>query len=1426
MSNLDPRGAKDLIQRIRRSRHVDDEDDWNAGDLSRSLEILSDQLYSTQTHFLFELVQNADDLEFEEDVTPKLVLVYRQDGFLWVGSNEIGFKEENVNAICRLQLSTKSVRQGQKEKIGEKGIGFKSVFKVADKVWISSHPFYFRFDRDGKLGMVTPIWDEDFPENNALEEQTMFCLRIPKQKDREAVQNHLVDLQPDLPLFLRNVREIQVIIQDVDENEYANFIVKRERWNSVAPHVDVVLREENFVEEAEEVKMRLIMEEKVTTSMPSEERRKNVTQSKLQMGFPVQENGLPHLANQDLYNFLPVRAYGLPFLLNGDFLLSASREDVDQGKEWNETLVKAAAELFLQSVRRFNNGREGLLKYEWPRYTRSQGTSRGTALDKLIPGILQLLRSKKVLQSQAGTFEVPNDLTHVPLKYTNGSSPPTPLLAIDGNLRPFLASEYSFQDVADLGVQSLVPRTFFAGLRRQLQTSANAIYKQAQTWHSRVAKAITNQVSWDDAKSIKIIPLRGGTWTSASCGNLYFPELDEGLEVPPGINISVIAQDAAAESARRAMYKWLGANDLNVAEVCRLVLDRHEKDDHEWETEHVVSHAWYLFRASATCRLDRPARLRFAEQGTGHLYYATAMYLDHGGPFHAWEFREYLPDGPRLFHILDTAYANKASPELNDAWVAWLRSLGIWSIPRLAQPFGRRLTPEFKSLLERIPSQRILQLLTRQWDDYRPYFSDDIRKELGESLVECLDGSRHRLKDCFLPKPQLLSVTFAMNTLPFVDTEENEHWESLSEFGVGTRANLRFYATILKNIKHKPYIKPTKEEIIRLYSKIQTLIEKYPNSSCPEVKDAIFIPTDQPRWVSPNGCVWNAPTSFQRIPVLSRYYPDFTLLFSQFLRIRDAQIEDVVSELHSIAGQASCVHIIKDLLKTLNKFLKAGSNHDRIDSLRGAAVLPIRSVNGDVSLRRCNDNSIEWFIADRERLRSCFFEKLDILDFSVADIERLVPLWRRLHIEQKYLGGKVSEMTLTRGRLQLEPSAQYMIRSKAEFMSRLVIRRRRATMKEQLAGAEVFSTADLVLRRTVRKSSGQEIYADDVGRVRVRTDEDHISVYLNAEDTNSGKYPWYLIKEELSRFFEIPQNRREFVLGILTMDDPELIEDMLERNNVLTESESDARVDQDHFDYEAPPQPVPGVRQEGIPATPTSSEAPSRITTPVSNYDSSPRPSTPASQTHQLRHRAPSSRGETFLSPSPIPRGPSGRSRAGSTSTSTYYVIDPSRIEAAAETFRSEHIVGVSAAEATASSRESTSLLAAVSAPPLTPNARGTGHSQSASIQSSFTFTVGEVEDGPFSFSDLRQALPSITPSRSFSPSPSETPSRDASPSPSSAPIRPSPSTALRTPSRNASRASSQSPGGGGYEREIGYGGELFVRLSFPHPLTILSIIY
>ena len=490
-------------------------------------------------------------------------------------------------------------------------------------------------------------------------------------------------------------------------------------------------------------------------------------------------------------------------------------------------MVLAAVELFVKSVRRFN--KEGVLKYTWPRFTKLQGISYGTALDSLLPSVVLRLRREQILESQAGTLEFPNTLWYVPNHFTDGAFPPRPLIAIQNCLTPYLATHYRYQDVSELGVRQIMIGDFLASLKLLFQDHPEPVYAQSLSWHSRVAQAITYQVSVSDVEGIKIIPLRDGSWTNAQSGDLCFPELDQGLEVPDGINFSVIARNAAGDPHRRALYRWLGAWDLTITEVCELVLRRHG-DFSPWTftKSQIRSHAYYLFRASKTCKLNWKERLRFLEHGTSRMYFGRVLYLDLGGEFHI---REFFPDGSTNVHILDLEYESMAPNNLRSDWIAWLQSFGMWSIPKPAESALGPLTLEFKHIMKHFASQRFLQLLRANWSEYEPYFSATTKREIGEALVECLDGTRHRLKDVFLPEAALLDVPLAMNTLHFVDVlPMDDSWRNFDIFGVGTRQDLRFYATILTNIKHKSYLKPSKEQVAHLYSKAQDAIRMNPTS--------------------------------------------------------------------------------------------------------------------------------------------------------------------------------------------------------------------------------------------------------------------------------------------------------------------------------------------------------------------------------------------------------------------------------------------------------------------------------------------------------------------------------------------------------------------------------------------------------------------
>ena len=161
-----------VVQRIRRDRGYDLEVQSEQvgaclttlyASLDSALQKLAVDIYSSDSRFVLELIQNADDNSyvasvqptFRLQVTPDQVkagrtcvlgsgarLTWRQACIPWdrvpvpqrailTDNNEVGFSPRNVESLCSIGGSTKS---DAAHYIGRKGIGFKSVFKVRPTV--------------------------------------------------------------------------------------------------------------------------------------------------------------------------------------------------------------------------------------------------------------------------------------------------------------------------------------------------------------------------------------------------------------------------------------------------------------------------------------------------------------------------------------------------------------------------------------------------------------------------------------------------------------------------------------------------------------------------------------------------------------------------------------------------------------------------------------------------------------------------------------------------------------------------------------------------------------------------------------------------------------------------------------------------------------------------------------------------------------------------------------------------------------------------------------------------------------------------------------------------------------------------------------------------------------------------------------------
>lgn len=109
------------------------------GMLRRALERII-QLYTDKSHFVYELLQNAEDAE-----ATSIRFIQHSDR-LEVLHDGKPFTSANLQGICDIGKSDKVDNLNQ---IGEFGVGFKSVFGICDTVRLYSEPAHYRGEMVG-----------------------------------------------------------------------------------------------------------------------------------------------------------------------------------------------------------------------------------------------------------------------------------------------------------------------------------------------------------------------------------------------------------------------------------------------------------------------------------------------------------------------------------------------------------------------------------------------------------------------------------------------------------------------------------------------------------------------------------------------------------------------------------------------------------------------------------------------------------------------------------------------------------------------------------------------------------------------------------------------------------------------------------------------------------------------------------------------------------------------------------------------------------------------------------------------------------------------------------------------------------------------------------------------------------------------------
>ena len=181
-------------------------DAQDANEASEGFKNLLTQLYPDNAHFIYELLQNAEDASRANKNPSTVKFTLLSDCLVFEHNGEKLFDIKDVDAITGLGVSTKI---DDTTSIGKFGVGFKSVFIMTDKPEIISGDFHFEIER---LFIPIPLTKEETDTKNKMPSRFIFPFINPDY-DVETIENELLSLGCETLLFLKNISRIEFLIQ-------------------------------------------------------------------------------------------------------------------------------------------------------------------------------------------------------------------------------------------------------------------------------------------------------------------------------------------------------------------------------------------------------------------------------------------------------------------------------------------------------------------------------------------------------------------------------------------------------------------------------------------------------------------------------------------------------------------------------------------------------------------------------------------------------------------------------------------------------------------------------------------------------------------------------------------------------------------------------------------------------------------------------------------------------------------------------------------------------------------------------------------------------------------------------------------------------------------------------------------------------------
>ncbi|KAE8699942.1 Detected protein of confused Function [Hibiscus syriacus] len=271
-------------------------------------------------------------------------------------NNEKGFSSRNIESVCSVGRSTKKGNR-RRGYIGEKGIGFKSVFLICSQPYIFSNGYQIRFNEAPcshcNLGYIVPEWIDENPTIDEIGEVYGSCSSLPTTVV-------VLPLKPDKvkPVKQQLIKRLTIREHNEDPrlNTVSGIAIKSETnfitTKSInAESYTLLLSAEEENDKFEKECSYHTWKQRILLSPENQvERRMDVDELEITLAFPNQERLQRGMKLPGVYAFLPTEMVtDFPFIIQADFLLSSSRETILLDNKWNKGILDSVPGVFVNA---------------------------------------------------------------------------------------------------------------------------------------------------------------------------------------------------------------------------------------------------------------------------------------------------------------------------------------------------------------------------------------------------------------------------------------------------------------------------------------------------------------------------------------------------------------------------------------------------------------------------------------------------------------------------------------------------------------------------------------------------------------------------------------------------------------------------------------------------------------------------------------------------------------------------------------------------------------------------------------------------------------------------------------------------------------------------------------------------------------------